>query len=365
MVGRDRAAVVEGERDRAVAVRRDRRHPVAEVEGGARERGRDRDRQLRVAADDVVALVGGAVNREVARARFVPEQVDQVQRRLVLRLGAVFLVVGGLEQRAHRRGVAAGDVVLDPVVQRQLVEELPGGRGEVVERRIARRLHLALERVVHGLEVVARLRERVVGAEDPERVLRSVRLRAEQVDRRELEPLRELEDRLVVRVDQLAAELGLLAVRPKASPELRPVGVHPAPEPTRRLVDVRGDALVLQRQRRRQPGDAAADDRDSRSSRRARRPCERHRPGHRDRRAERTGSLHELAAADPRVLLPLAKLLHLDPELRRSVVLACEALQGPHQRCPRHFFAPLFAVWQASTIQQPRSMPLVGRRRGG
>ena len=64
-------------------------------------------------------------------------------------------------------------------------------------------------------------------------------------------------------------------------------------------------------------------------------------------------------------LLPLAELLDLDPELRGRLVLAREALQGAHQRCPSHFFAPSVDVWQASTIQRCRSMPLVERRRGG
>ena len=193
---------------------------------------------------------------------------------------------------------------------------------------------------MHGLEVVARLRVRVVGAEDPERVLRSVRLRAEQVDRRELEPLRELEDRLVVRVDQLAAELGLLAVVPEPVAELGPVGVHAPAEAIRRLVDVGTDALVLQRQSRGQPGDPAADDRDAWSPGRARRPRERGGAGHGDRRADGTRPLDELAARDPRLVLPLAKLLDLDSERRRRLVLAREALQRTHQWCTRHLPLP-------------------------
>jgi hypothetical protein len=52
---------------------------------------------------------------------------------------------------------------------------------------------------VDGLEVAARLVVAVLRPEDPERVLGAVRLRAEQVDRRKAEALRELEDRLVVR----------------------------------------------------------------------------------------------------------------------------------------------------------------------
>ena len=51
---------------------------------------------------------------------------------------------------------------------------------------------------------------------------------AKQVDGREAEALSKLQDRLVVRVDQLAAELGLLAVCPERTTELGPVRVHAA-----------------------------------------------------------------------------------------------------------------------------------------
>jgi hypothetical protein len=52
-----------------------------ELAGG--QRVRDRDRELRVAADDVIALVRLAVDGEVPRLRVVAEQVDEIQRRLV------------------------------------------------------------------------------------------------------------------------------------------------------------------------------------------------------------------------------------------------------------------------------------------
>jgi hypothetical protein len=54
-----------------------------------------------------------------------------------------------------------------------------------------------------------------------------------QVDRRQIEPPRELEDGLLVAVDQLAAQLRLLPVRPEAVTELLPVGVHPPAHPAR------------------------------------------------------------------------------------------------------------------------------------
>jgi hypothetical protein len=84
---------------------------------------------------------------------------------------------------------------------------------------------------VDRLEVGARLRVRVLSAGDPVGVGRHVRLGPDQVDRRQFEPLRELEDRLVVGVDQLAAQLRLLLIRPEAGTELLPVGVHPPAHP--------------------------------------------------------------------------------------------------------------------------------------
>ena len=99
MVGRDLrlgASGDEAQRDRAVDVRLDRGHPPAQAH--IRERGRDRLRELLVAAGDVVALVGGAEDREVAGTRLVAEQVDEVQRGLDRRLGAVLLVVRHVEE---------------------------------------------------------------------------------------------------------------------------------------------------------------------------------------------------------------------------------------------------------------------------
>ena len=66
-------------------------------------------------------------------------------------------------------------------------------------------------------------------------------------------------DRHVTGVDQLAAELRYLPVRPVA----RGVRVHAAADPLgRRLVDRRGVALVRECQRGVEAGDTASDDRD-------------------------------------------------------------------------------------------------------
>ena len=284
----------------------------------------------------MVALVGLAEDLEVARLRAVAEQVHEVERGLVGGLGAVLLVVGDVEQTAERGAVTARDVRLDPVVDRHPVEGEPRLREGVPERRIARRLHLALQRVVHGLEVLRRLVVRVPPAEEPVRLRASVRLGAEEVDGGKGEPLRELQDGLVVRVDQLAAQLRLLPVRPEAVAELLPVGVHPPAHTARRLIHIGGEPLVLQGQRRRQPGDAAADDGDPWRGRRPRRPGKRQRPRHRRGRPGYTGTFEELPPRHPRKLAALPQLLNPDPQLRRSPVLPRKTLQSPHQRRPCH-----------------------------
>ena len=134
----------------------------------------------------------------------------------------------------------------------------------------------------------------------------------------------------MVRVDQLAAQLCLLIVRPEAVAELRPVGVHAPAEAAGRFVDLRVDTLVLERQRAGQPCDAAADDRDPRRGRAARRARERSGPGHRHRGPDGAGSPQEIAARIRR--LALAQLLDFDAERLRAGVLAREPLQRAHQR---------------------------------
>ena len=117
------------------------------------ERVGDRERQLRVAAHDVVALVRLPVDREVAGLRVEPEEIHEVEGCLVGRLGSVLLVVRAVQERAERGSVPAGDVIRDPIVNGHVVEELAGVGEEVVERRVARLLHLVLENLVDRLEI--------------------------------------------------------------------------------------------------------------------------------------------------------------------------------------------------------------------
>src|SRR5512133_1810235 len=146
------------------------------------------------------------------------------------------------------------------------------------------------------LKVLVRLGLRVVGAVEEVGVLRSVWLGPGQVHRCESEALGQSEDRLVAAVDQLAAELGALGIRPVAG-KLGEVGVHPAADASRvRLVDGRRDSSVLQGQRGGKPGDASAHDRDALPGRGARRVREQAGSGECYRGARGAGPLEKLAA---------------------------------------------------------------------
>ena len=322
--GRRACSRVECQRDRAVRVDRDGSQPVAEMHGGI---------------DDRLPglVVGLPVDREVPRLRVEAEQVHQVQRRLLRRLRAVLLVVRVVQERAERGAVATWDVVLDPVVDRHPVEEPAGVREVVVERRIARLLHLVLQDLMDGLEVLVRLVLGVHRAEHVVRVFAAVRLRAEQVDGAEAEALRELEDRLVIRVDQLTAELRLLAA-PEVRRDgggLRPVRVHPAAPARRRFVDVARDPLVLKGQRAGEAGDATSDDRDPRTRGGARRTCQCRRPCDRGGCADRSRALDELTPGIG--LFPaLSKPLDRHSQRVRVPTIAGQPLQHAHQRCTPH-----------------------------
>ena len=210
-----------------------------------------------------------------------------------------------------------------------------------------------MQRRTDRLEVAIGLVRGVVVAEEAVRVGRAVRLGAEEVDRRQVEPPGEPEDRLVPGVDQLAAQLGSLAVGPVAR-EVDEVGVHAAADARRMgFVDRRGDALVLQRQGRRQARDPAADDRDSRRRRASRGAHER--PGgtgRGQRGADGPGPLEEVL---PRVRVLLAagpQLFDRDPEVLGRSVLAGQLTQCAQQRCACH--RPLPPRDSRRSFSQPR-----------
>ena len=139
LVGRDRRrphVLLERQRERAAGVLLDRGelHPHRDLPG---EAVRELPRHLVVPAVDVVFLVRLPERVELALADEA-EQVDQVERALDARLGAVLDVVGDVEHAAEfrlRPAVRAG--LVEPLDDRHPVELEPALGERVPERRIA------------------------------------------------------------------------------------------------------------------------------------------------------------------------------------------------------------------------------------
>ena len=115
----------------AVSLTLARRCPVFTT-SPPRMRG-DGFRQLLIAAADVELLVGLAEERQRAGIGLEPEQENQVERRLLGRIGAVLDDVGDVEERPQRRAMAPGNAPLDVVVDAHLIQRSPGRR--VANRR--------------------------------------------------------------------------------------------------------------------------------------------------------------------------------------------------------------------------------------
>ena len=332
----------------------DRCHPPARLDRPAAQVVGDRFRQLLVPTGKVEVLVRLAEDREAGAGGLAVEQVDDVERRLVVRVGAVLLRVRRVEQAAEPRAVAAGDVLLDPAVDGQPVEKAAGRRRAGVRRRVAGRVVLVVEDLQHRLEVTVELLVRVVVAEEPVRLGRVRRLRGEHVGDDEPEAVGEREDRLVAAVDQLAAPLARLSVRPVGVGRRyeRAVRVHAAADPVgRRLVDGGGHACVGEGQRGGQTGDTAADDGDPRRRRRVRARCARESEwAGRDHGACDSGALEELAARERALRAPFAQLGRGDPEPVGAPVLLRQSLDRLQQRRAGHSASPSVAGSNAPTI---------------
>jgi hypothetical protein len=138
------------------------------------------------------------------------------------------------------------------------------------------------------LEVARRLVVRVARAVEPVRLLAA--LVRQEVVQREAQLLRELADRGVALVDQLAPALGDLAVVPALA--VRPAATAHA---GRGLVHLGDDARLAEPVRGGEPGEARADDDDAARGDGGRRLA-RERTGARDREAEKPGVAQQLRA---------------------------------------------------------------------
>ena len=279
------------------------------------------------------------------------------------RLGAVLDVVGDVEHLPRAASGDRRDVVLDPLVDRHPVELLPARREEVVVRRVARGGDVRVDLLPDPLDVVV-ICVNVYGL--PKKLPTSsvpFVSRLHEVVERETELLRELLDRDVVRVDQLAAVLvdlpigEVAAASPAAAAD--PVGAFVAPAPRtppaavgRRPSDRRGP------HRRRRSG-----------SRRATVP----RPDGRTRRAAkrpRARTLPRRAAAVSSCDLPRRRSSR-PPLQRRSPAVCVPSLPLPEvvfdlaRRCCR--FSPLRASrnGQASTAEQRHEHQIAGQHDAG
>src|SRR3954447_12902549 len=142
-----------------------------------------------------------------------------------------------------------------------MVEGPACGLVPVPQGRVASGGEILFRRLAHRAKVEVGLRGRIAATKEPVGLGRTGRLGGQEVVDRQIEARSEAEDRGVTGIDQLAAELADLVLLPMAN-----VAVHaPADPQGGGLVDgdVSGHALVLERQRRREAGDARADDGDA------------------------------------------------------------------------------------------------------
>ena len=123
----------------------------------AREAGGEAVGDQVVAAADVETLVRLAEERELGLLDEA-DQVEEVERALNIRLGAVLDVVRDVEQLGELRVAAAGDRLVEVLRDRHVVELEPALREAVVERRVA-----------GGLRVVAPDLRRALDSRSPAR----------------------------------------------------------------------------------------------------------------------------------------------------------------------------------------------------
>jgi hypothetical protein len=213
--------------------------------------------QLLVAPADVKALVRLAEDGQLVLVRLEGQEVDEVERGLVIALGAVLDVVGDVEELAERRTVPARHARLDPVEDAHVVE-LDCGVGEAVERGgERRRSFVGRDGVEDRREVGVGLGLRIEVPVEVECVGGAGRLRGDEVVELEVEAPRELPDVGVAGVDELSAPLGHLVVGPGGV-----VGEHAPSGAGRGLVDGGRNPAVGQAHRAGEPRDARPHDDD-------------------------------------------------------------------------------------------------------
>ena len=229
----------------AIGLAPERAEPRVKPHRVLRKSCRDGPRQPVVAARDSEALVGHAGQGQPPSGRLLPEEVHEVERRLVGRRGAVLERVGDVEEPAEPRRRATRDARLDPLPDAHAVERHPRRRPGLVGRLLTRRGEISPEERIHRLELTIGVGDRVGSAQHVEGVLRAGRLGGVEIQGPETEASGEPQDRLMIGVDELPAPLADLAVPPVA----RRVRVDPAADLARGLVHGGGDAGIVKGQR--------------------------------------------------------------------------------------------------------------------
>ena len=258
-----------------VAVVLDGDQPVSGLDRAARELADHAADELVVPAVDVPLLVRAVERRRRLRlerlavaAVVVRQDVDEVERRLLLRRAAVLADDHVVAQLPERRAEPARDVLLDPVDDRQVIPVVAG----LGEPRVARRPRRLADGVVEGgpgigLPIGIEHRLGVARAVEPIRVERAgwVGGGGRGEVERQAQAAGEAQRLDVLRRDELTVLLDDLVVG-----EIAAQGVDAAPDAGVPLVDRRG-LLPLRPEPvgAAQAGDTATDDRDPRLGRRA------------------------------------------------------------------------------------------------
>ena len=211
--------------------------------------------QLLIAAADVELLIGLAEDRQRVGIRLKTEQENQVESRLLHRIGAVLDDVGDVEERPERRAMTAGNTPLDVLMKAHLIQRPPGRRVRIKRRGEAGSLGVGGDSVGHGEEILIRLTLRIVASEEVVDVVGPVGLGAKQVVERQAKAFRQPPDRRVAAVDEFAAPLGDLVRVPVAG-----VAEHAAADTARGFVDRAADTEVGELERAIQAGNAGAHD---------------------------------------------------------------------------------------------------------
>ena len=119
-------------------------------------------RQLLIAAADVELLVRLAEDRQRVRIGLEPEQEDQVERRLLGRIGAVLDHVGDVEERPERRAMSTGNTLLDVLIDAHPIQRPPRRCVRVERGGETGGFRVGGDSVRHDQEIPIRLALRVV-----------------------------------------------------------------------------------------------------------------------------------------------------------------------------------------------------------